>query len=372
MKYKLIKSFPGSPEVGTIFTGGNGFSYKGRSNTGHPFLASSFSEKQVESSPEFFAPYLFTTEDGVDVYVYDNFYYIGSVKNICQRECLFEGDGDFSKSKTFSTREVAQKWIEEQNRPKFEVGEWLYYVYGNAFSGYATLMRFSHFDEKYKNTCGTESYTVNLKNNKVIFEGTEDATGATVQKATPEQIQDVLSKVAKHKGFKKGVKFKSVMSGGTYSVSEFQEFKYHSYNDVLLEGWGWCVYKDGKWAEIVDEKTIPEYAELVGNLGSGKIGIASTEEFITNKNRIYDTSTPFPHMFGFINEGDSWKKVWEMYHFNFKPSTKEAYDAQQLAQLKKEQQNYVTKVKQLTVTVEGEVTGVTSEANQVKINYQTK
>lgn len=38
-KFKLIKKFPSSPEVGTIFTGGEGFCYKERGMDGKkPFF----------------------------------------------------------------------------------------------------------------------------------------------------------------------------------------------------------------------------------------------------------------------------------------------------------------------------------------------
>lgn len=61
---------------------------------------------------------LFTTEDGVDIYEKQLFYYIGDSWNICLTQCLFKGDGNFSKTKTFSTKNAAQKWIDE-NKPKY-------------------------------------------------------------------------------------------------------------------------------------------------------------------------------------------------------------------------------------------------------------
>lgn len=62
---------------------------------------------------------LFTTEDGVNIYANDIFYYVGDAWNICETKCLFKGDGDFSKLKTFAQKENAEKFIKEKGTLSF-------------------------------------------------------------------------------------------------------------------------------------------------------------------------------------------------------------------------------------------------------------
>lgn len=45
------------------------------------------------------------TEDGVDIYEMDDFYYISDEGNVCKTKCLHKGGGDFKRFKTFSTKE---------------------------------------------------------------------------------------------------------------------------------------------------------------------------------------------------------------------------------------------------------------------------
>lgn len=65
---------------------------------------------------------LFTTEDGVEVFENDSFYYIGDAWNICLTNCLFKGDGDFSKFKTFAEKENAEEYI-RLNEPKYSLND---------------------------------------------------------------------------------------------------------------------------------------------------------------------------------------------------------------------------------------------------------
>lgn len=351
MKYKVIKTFPGSPKLGHIVTGGNGFSYRDRGFGGKLTLHEtwkSFPEKEVESSPEFFAPYLFTTEDRVDVYAYDDFYYIGDAKNICQTKCLFKGDGDFSKFKTFSTREAAQKWIDEQNKPKFEVGQWVYfndtYSYG--------IFRFKSIVDSVHST--DEGYQIGINNNWVDahIQSKRYVKDNNCSKATPEQIQDVLSRVAIHKGFKEGVRFKSAMTEYSYKVSEYVAFRYQDHCDALNEGWGNCVYYQGKWAEIVKEE-VPEYVECVSEyppIGAtkGKIYKAFYQPNSLNPYRWYTDGAA---------SGENGYSTLEMFNQIFKSSTKAEYDAQ-------------FQTKEITITLDGDVVNTSHWGNNVKITYK--
>lgn len=68
---------------------------------------------------------------------------------------------------------------------------------------------------------------------------------------------------------------------------------------------------------------IPEYVEWVGNIGSENLGYQTQYTF--EKNKIFKTDTELP-LAGFQTE--NWLKHLTVYPNNYKPSTKEAYDAQ--------------------------------------------
>ena len=65
---------------------------------------------------------LFTTLDGVDLFVGDIFYYIGDAFNVCETKCLFKGDGNFTKAKTFST-EISAKNYKKQNEKIYSLND---------------------------------------------------------------------------------------------------------------------------------------------------------------------------------------------------------------------------------------------------------
>ena len=62
---------------------------------------------------------LFVTEDGVDVFKYDYFYYV-SRDGICYKGYARELSATNKEFKYFSTPEAAKKYI-DQNKPKFSV-----------------------------------------------------------------------------------------------------------------------------------------------------------------------------------------------------------------------------------------------------------
>ena len=99
-KYKLIKSFPGSTEVGYIYTEYGGRYYP------HGRTSDNFSAQQVESNPEFFAPYLFTTEDGVEIYKGEGAY---AIKDFYIYYHIYYFPKDY---KCFSIREAAEAYLE--------------------------------------------------------------------------------------------------------------------------------------------------------------------------------------------------------------------------------------------------------------------
>jgi hypothetical protein len=81
---------------------------------------------------------IFQSFDGKDIYVGDVFYYIGDADNICETSCLFKGDEDFSKFKTFAKRENAEEYINTYKNYKTADGQQIvegqtFYIYDDKF-----------------------------------------------------------------------------------------------------------------------------------------------------------------------------------------------------------------------------------------------
>lgn len=118
MKYKLLKDLP---EVG------NGSIFEQHKSLYNYFAAEcsnlSYSKEFIDSNPSWFAPYKFTTEDGVDIFEGDNYLSVnkrGVVWEDANRDIWISGDKD---KKYFSTKEAAQKYIDSQ-KPRFEEYKW--------------------------------------------------------------------------------------------------------------------------------------------------------------------------------------------------------------------------------------------------------
>lgn len=127
-RYKLQLKYPGSSKIGTEV-------YKVPSIKGYYYKEMSseitYSREEIEDYPDhwikdFLAP-LFTTEDNVFIYDGDQYWYVwfdGDLKQLYQKPyeaysfIARESPGSFINSKTFSTREKANSWIEE-NKPQF-------------------------------------------------------------------------------------------------------------------------------------------------------------------------------------------------------------------------------------------------------------
>lgn len=357
MKYKLIKSFPGSDRLGSIY-------YKGGEYYTHGLKA-----QMVESSPEFFASYLFTDELGNEVYQGDDYYAVvlkdypngrcfkGDVLNqdiltnyVTVNTTIIDKNVNDGYWKMFSTREAAQKWIEEQNKPKFEKSEWLYCEdkFGKEFE---MLFRYSKSEKSTliqgMDIFGTECYTIwNAAHGNKIEIDKEELNCCFEQecdKATPEQILDILSKVAIHKGFKEGVKYKSALTGNSFIVSSIN-FEWDGEGlSTVNKRFNGFIYKDGEWAEIVED--VPEYVECIKEDVSLKPGniykVKSQNSWNGILNDIY------------YIEG----LVAPYYCKNFKASTKEAYDAQ-------------FQTKEMTITLNGDVINTSHWGNNIKIVYK--
>lgn len=115
-KYKLIKKYPGSPELG----------FEKETNSEGFFIVNSLDicpERWPEYWQEIKEP-LFVTEDGVELFEYsDKVYSFDVVKNILSgvhylRDCDLELITRTKNWKYFSNEMAIQKWIKE-NEPMF-------------------------------------------------------------------------------------------------------------------------------------------------------------------------------------------------------------------------------------------------------------
>ena len=104
-KFKLIKRYPNSLELGTIVE-------KEWDEYGVQFAAyPEFWEEVLEP--------LFTTEDGVEILEGEEFYFVDSFWEIGKGKATV-GCKKITLMKEFSTKEAAEKYIDE-NKPKFSI-----------------------------------------------------------------------------------------------------------------------------------------------------------------------------------------------------------------------------------------------------------
>lgn len=362
MRYKLVRSFPGSPEVGAIFIGSD----KGGTHYAHQNTSYYLRREDVESSPEFFAPFLFTTLDSKDVFVGDEYFYVND--NRIEKLTAY-GPTSYGykniQSKAFSSKEAAQKWIDEQNKPKFEVGEWLYFQ-NQDFYG---IFRFESYRE-YGVFTSTESYWFPKKNFLDYKVDVPNTTGTfdknwNIRKASHAIIESILIKVAVHKGFKEGVKYYPINTYGNYVDKRHAfvctgNFAWYPASEALV--YNGNIYVNGKWAEIVKEEVVPEYVECVKSVSSayefGKIYKVNTNGFVIGEGGLKKHTVSY-----WNNSNDGYSK--------FKPSTKDEYELQEgCEKLKQDLQDYINRQKTLIVNVPGEITSMSQHGSEVKINYK--
>ena len=160
----------------------------------------------------------------------------------------------------------------ELDKPEFEVGDW---VDSGIYIHRITKIQGNqaHSDWFYEKDTG-----------KIVGEGFNYL--GVLKKATPEQIETALIKEAERRGFKRGVKYK----GASYNWTEYihGSLEYFKDGDVLTDGYGESVYKQGKWAEIVEDKVkffdwdveYTEYAVRIGNTSYPKEWLRNTKELL--------------------------------------------------------------------------------------------
>ena len=137
-------------------------------------------------------------------------------------------------------------WFEKIEEPKFKVGDWVYYDKksarqdgSNMRSGYYRIiglrMAWELIAELDATTHCRECYANDLR------------------LATPEEIKAHLIEEAKRRGLVMGVKYFSA-DGNNFEARQIKGDFYYCNNDMLTDGWGGCVYCQGKWAEIIKQE----------------------------------------------------------------------------------------------------------------------
>lgn len=86
----------------------------------------------------------------------------------------------------------------------------------------------------------------------------------TFSKPTNKEVEELLIKEAKKRGFKEGVKT-SHKGVSNFTPLRFNHLEY--YSDMLCDGWGNVLFSKGVWAEIIPckkELTIKQIEEKLG------------------------------------------------------------------------------------------------------------
>lgn len=166
-KYKLLKWYPSLPkdwEAGKTMVN----QYQCEDTTNYvskvPYSCKFLGKMEVENQPEYWAKYLFTTQDSINVYHGDIYYLVNSFKEIIKMHpkvhwSMSYADGAmFENQKTFSTKEAAQKYIDENDhqeklkelQKKFPVGSTVRLINDkgmNAKYGNLATVKKCYFDE---------------------------------------------------------------------------------------------------------------------------------------------------------------------------------------------------------------------------------
>ncbi len=147
-------------------------------------------------------------------------------------------------------RQELLKEFSEENKPILEIGKWYKLTHGRGkFFGYITdisNIEFRYYGFSYlglwqENGCYFIN-DVNLKNQMIP--------------ATDKEVEEALIAEAKRRGFKKGVRYSAVNVGyedQTNILINSNTFKYlPKYNELQINNW--VIFKNGKWAEIIEDK----------------------------------------------------------------------------------------------------------------------
>lgn len=142
--------------------------------------------------------------------------------------------------------EFRKQLINDFTEPKFELNKWYNVKYpdGNALINY----------QSDKGNSYGFSYSGKWSNDFCVF-GYDNPI--TFELEAESKVRDILIKELKEK-YPINSKVKSAHSGSEYTISNYDiTFNFES-NRIHSDGI--CVFDNGKWAEIVKEKTIDDWA----------------------------------------------------------------------------------------------------------------
>lgn len=156
----------------------------------------------------------------------------------------------------------ALNFAKEQAKPKYEVGKWYYWTPGGhegADWGIARFVKLEdehfYFNEAYKIEFGT------IVNDDRFVKHNSFFNNIIQGPATPQQLEEILTKVAESKGFKEGIKvdrhnFETIFPG-KITIDNFYYSCDPYHYDILQDQFllkGYIIYEKGKWAEILPEE----------------------------------------------------------------------------------------------------------------------
>ena len=209
--------------------------------------------------------FLFKTEDGVDIYEGDKLYYVSSYHDIIGP---VDTNTSFSAKRIFSSYQAAQQWIKE-NKPKeeqYKVGDWVI-VDNYSYKYDYTPLKIKSIELSYG------------KNYYYFYNSIEDDDNfrddMIVRKATTEEIEKELIKQAKKRGYegKEIIMIEGDFTIGNkvyYKLTDISSYIYSELNDklnvALLSNDQFTIYKQGQWAEIIEEKE--KYIEVLNDVGN--------------------------------------------------------------------------------------------------------
>lgn len=250
MKYKLLQNSPNANK-GDIFEidASSRFAvyecWKGD-------VLITYTVNEVENNPDWFAPYLFTTEDKVDIYRGDVIWVLNRNNLICSWYSTENTIVVFCNDKIFSTKQAAEKYLE----PKFKVGD--YFVYDN------------------------EIYKIdNIKISSFISDN-KNYDKALCRKATNDEIISYYEKL----GWVKGAKFKE--KGQAY-IRTIELVEYDTCTNIVWIVGGQYPNKIEE-CELIKEPNYPKsWKDLKMQKGYSKYGKVECSSIVTSIGEIFAT-----------------------------------------------------------------------------------
>lgn len=150
-----------------------------------------------------------------------------------------------------------KEWFPEVFETELEVGRWYRRITGNTLS----------FICEPKGDAKVKSYGFSYN---VFYNDTElDAHWGYMNQleewtpATDTEVLEALTNEAKKRGFKKGVCF-NIVNGERepIHIDKNERYGFDNYGNKLLMN-NWCIFENGKWAEIIKTYTKKEAEKLL-------------------------------------------------------------------------------------------------------------